>query len=257
LVKRCLVSFVALGAVLASTAGVVPAQAGGSTPVLIVGGLTEPQASLDTLQGRLENAGLTVFTMALPGAIPGTQDIAVSAQAVASRARQVLDQTGAAKLDVVGHSEGGLALRYYIRNLGGAAQVRRYVSLATPQHGTQLANIIGAFPIVGQLAGGCLRRLRADGGRLGVPGGVEQPHRRAGGRDLYRPRDPVRRGGDPGAAGIVPPGRRHRRHRPAVLSERRRLPHRPALRPTGGRADDQRPAGRAADHDLLTQFPTT
>lgn len=153
MVKRCLVSFVALGAALASMAGVAPAQAGGSTPVLIVGGLTEPQAFLDTLQGRLESTGLTVFTMALPGAIPGTQDIALSAQAVAARARQVLDQTGAAKLDVVGHSEGGLALRYYIRNLGGAAQVRRYVSLATPQHGTRLANIIGAFPIVGQLAG--------------------------------------------------------------------------------------------------------
>jgi len=153
LVKRFLVSLVALGAVVASMAGAEPAEAGGSTPVLIVGGLTEPQALLDTLQGRLENAGLTVFTMGLPGAIPGTQDIALSAQAVAARARQILNQTGAAKLDVVGHSEGGLALRYYIENLGGAAQVRRYVSLATPQHGTQLANIIGAFPIVGQLAG--------------------------------------------------------------------------------------------------------
>jgi len=153
LVKRFLVSLVALGAVLASVAGVAPAQAGGSTPVLIVGGLTEPQALLDTLQGRLENAGFTVFTMQLPGAIPGTQDIALSAQAVAARAHQVLSQTGAAKLDVVGHSEGGLALRYYIRNLGGAARVLHYVSLATPQHGTQLANLIGALPLIGQLAG--------------------------------------------------------------------------------------------------------
>lgn len=153
MVKRFLVSMVALGAVLASMAGTEPVQAAGSTPVLIVGGLTEPQASLNTLQGRLEAAGFTVFTMQLPGAIPGTQDIALSAQAVAAKAQQVLTQTGAAKLDVVGHSEGGLALRFYIKNLGGAAQVARYVSLATPQHGTQLANIIGAFPIVGQLAG--------------------------------------------------------------------------------------------------------
>jgi triacylglycerol lipase len=153
LVKRFLLSLVALGAVLASVVGAGPVQAGGGTPVLIVGGLTEPQAFLGTLQGRLEGAGFTVFTMQLPGAIPGTQDIALSAQAVAAEARQVLKQTGAAKLDVVGHSEGGLALRYYIKNLGGAAQVARYVSLATPQHGTQLANIIGAFPIVGQLAG--------------------------------------------------------------------------------------------------------
>jgi triacylglycerol esterase/lipase EstA (alpha/beta hydrolase family) len=153
LVKRFLVSLVALGALVASMVGTEPVQAGGSTPVLIVGGLTEPQAFLNTLQSRLQDAGLTVFTMALPGAIPGTQDIAVSAQAVAARARQVLDQTGAARLDVVGHSEGGLALRYYVKNLGGGAQVRRYVSLGTPQHGTQVANVIGAFPVIGQLAG--------------------------------------------------------------------------------------------------------
>jgi triacylglycerol lipase len=153
LVKRFLVSLVALGAVLGTAVGAQPVQAASSsTPVLVVGGLTEPQAFLDTLQGRLQAAGFTVFTMQLPGAIPGTQDIALSARAVAARAQQVLRQTGAAKLDVVGHSEGGLALRYYIKNLGGAAQVRRYVGLATPQHGTQLANLIGAFPIIGQLA---------------------------------------------------------------------------------------------------------
>jgi triacylglycerol esterase/lipase EstA (alpha/beta hydrolase family) len=117
-----------------------------------VGGLTEPQILLNTLQGRLQNAGFTVFTFALPGAIAGTQDIAVSARAVAAEAQQVLRQTGASRLDVVGHSEGGLALRYYIKNLGGAAQVRDYVSLGTPQHGTQLANLIGQIPLVGQAA---------------------------------------------------------------------------------------------------------
>src|SRR5262249_49837972 len=72
--------------------------------------------------------------------IPGCGDIAKSAQAVASQAQQLLSQTGAAQLDVVGHSEGGLELKYYIKNLGGGAQVARYVSLGTPQHGTSLAS---------------------------------------------------------------------------------------------------------------------
>jgi triacylglycerol lipase len=153
MVKRFLVSLVGLGAVLVSVAGAEPVHAGGNVPVLVVAGLAEPAATLNALQGRLENAGFTVFTMALPGAIPGTQDIAVSAQAVAARARSVLARTGASQLSVVGHSEGGLALRYYLRNLGGAAQVLRYVSMGTPQHGTQLVNLIGAIPGIGGVVG--------------------------------------------------------------------------------------------------------
>jgi triacylglycerol lipase len=153
MVKRFFVSVVGAGVLLASVVGSGPAQAAGTNlPVLIVGGLAEPQIALNTLQGNLRDAGLTVFTMALPGLIPGTGDISTSAQAVAHRAQQVLSQTGASQLDVVAHSEGGLALRYYIKNLGGASQVRRYVSLGTPQHGTELANLIGSIPLVGNLA---------------------------------------------------------------------------------------------------------
>jgi triacylglycerol lipase len=155
MVKRFLVSVVALGALLASLVGAEPVHAGGNAPVLIVGGLTEPRATLTTLQGQLQNAGFTVFTMALPGLVPGTQDIALSAQTVAARARSVLSQTGASKLSVVGHSEGGLALRFYIRNLGGAPQVLRYVSLGTPQHGTNVANLLGIGGLGGVLCTAC------------------------------------------------------------------------------------------------------
>jgi triacylglycerol lipase len=153
MVKRFLVSLVSAGVMLASVLGSEPVQAAGTNvPVLVVGGLAEPQIALNALQGSLRNAGLTVFTMALPGLIPGTQDIRTSAPAVAHRAQQVLSQTGASQLDVVSHSEGGLAVRYYIKNLGGASQVRRHVSLGTPQHGTELANLIESIPLVGDVA---------------------------------------------------------------------------------------------------------
>ncbi|HZU19089.1 MAG TPA: lipase [Candidatus Dormibacteraeota bacterium] len=151
--KRWLVFLVGVGTLLASLVGARPVQAQENVPVLIVGGLTEPAADLSLLRDRLQDAGFTVFTMALPGPIPGIQDIAQSAQAVATEARAVLARTGASRLDVVGHSEGGLALRYYIENLGGGAQVRRYVSLGTPQHGTEVANLVATFPILGTLVG--------------------------------------------------------------------------------------------------------
>lgn len=136
MIRRILVPVMALGALLISG---TPAHAAG-VPVLVVGGTFEQQNQLNTLQTNLQNAGFTVFTMALPGVFPGTQDIAVSSQAVANKANQVLQQTGASQLSVVGHSQGGLELRYYIKNLGGSSQVLRYVSLGTPQHGTTQAN---------------------------------------------------------------------------------------------------------------------
>jgi triacylglycerol lipase len=48
----------------------------------------------------------------------------------------VLAQTGASKVDIVGHSQGGMMPRYYIRNLGGAAKVDDLVGLAPSNHGT-------------------------------------------------------------------------------------------------------------------------
>jgi triacylglycerol esterase/lipase EstA (alpha/beta hydrolase family) len=142
MIRRFVVSVVGLGAVLGSAvAGAAPAHAA-NPPVLVVAGFTETTNQLQTLVGRLQNAGFTAAGMQLPSTngIPGCGDIAQSAQAVASRAQQLLAQSGAAQLDVVGHSEGGLELRYYIKNLGGGSQVARYVSLGTPQHGTSAAS---------------------------------------------------------------------------------------------------------------------
>jgi triacylglycerol esterase/lipase EstA (alpha/beta hydrolase family) len=156
MIRRFVVSFAGLGALLASIVGAGPAHAA-SPPVLVVAGLTETTQQLQTILGRLQNDGFTAFGMQLPSTNgqPGCGDIAQSARAVASQAQQVLNQTGAAQLDVIGHSEGGLALRYYVKNLGGTSQVATYVSLGTPQHGTTQASggFFGAFcPAVGQMA---------------------------------------------------------------------------------------------------------
>lgn len=57
-------------------------------------------------------------------------------------ARHVDEQVDArSRLDLVGHSLGGLLARWYVQELGGAARVRRVVTLATPHAGTRSARI--------------------------------------------------------------------------------------------------------------------
>lgn len=48
----------------------------------------------------------------------------------------------AARVDVVGHSLGGLIARYWAQELGGARRLDRLVTLATPHHGTTNARLL-------------------------------------------------------------------------------------------------------------------
>ncbi len=47
----------------------------------------------------------------------------------------ILNDTGAEKIDLVGHSMGGLSSRYYIKYLGGIDKVDDYASLGADHHG--------------------------------------------------------------------------------------------------------------------------
>jgi pimeloyl-ACP methyl ester carboxylesterase len=91
----------------------------------------------------LANHGYCVFAFNYGGSSPtsdlqGTGDIAASAQQLATFVSQVLAATGAAKVDLVGHSQGGMMPRYYITFLGGAAKVATFVALAPSNYGTTL-----------------------------------------------------------------------------------------------------------------------
>ncbi len=144
--QRLLAFVVAIGVASgtgAAQVAVAPAAAPATgNPVLIVAGTFSPEFAVEPLAARLRHDGFTVYTMALPGL--GVGDIAQSAQAVATAVDAIRAETGSAKVDLVGHSQGGLENRYYLKFLGGTAKVGAYVSLGTPQYGTYLANL-GTF----------------------------------------------------------------------------------------------------------------
>lgn len=66
---------------------------------------------------------------------------AETAERLSARIDQILAATGAQRVDVVTHSMGALATRYYLRNLRSAGKVDAWVSLAGPNHGTTAAEL--------------------------------------------------------------------------------------------------------------------
>jgi len=94
--------------------------------------------------------------------IQGTGEIAASAAQLASFVSTVLSATGASKVDLVGHSQGGMMPRYYINFLGGASKVNDFVALAPSNYGTtldgitELASLLGASSAInGTLSSVC------------------------------------------------------------------------------------------------------
>ncbi|MBT2406425.1 MULTISPECIES: triacylglycerol lipase [unclassified Streptomyces] len=59
---------------------------------------------------------------------------------------KVLASTGAAKTDIIGHSQGGMMPHYYLKFLGGADKVNALVGLAPDNHGTTLLGLTQLLP---------------------------------------------------------------------------------------------------------------
>jgi pimeloyl-ACP methyl ester carboxylesterase len=106
-------------------------------------------ANWAALSPTLKNAGYCVFAvnygfnpLLSAGRVGGLTDIADSAAVLRDAVDRVRRATGAAQVDLVGHSQGGMMPNYYLKRLGGAAKVNRFVALAPSNHGTTLSGIV-------------------------------------------------------------------------------------------------------------------
>ena len=113
-------------------------------PVVLVHGTFENMNdNWQAASPLLANHGYCVFAFNYGGTSPaadfqGTGDIAAAAGQLASFVTRVLAATGAPKVDIVGHSQGGMMPRYYLKFLGGAAKVQTLVGLSPSNHGTTI-----------------------------------------------------------------------------------------------------------------------
>jgi triacylglycerol esterase/lipase EstA (alpha/beta hydrolase family) len=134
------------------------ARAPAKDPVVIVGGFLTGQPIADIfyagLANRLRADGYQAFIF---GPVDfGLADIRTSAASLNQFVDNVRATTGAAKVDLIGHSQGGLTSRYYIKSLGGSTEVDSMISLSSLHYGTAVANL-GAFLLLGDCVGiaGC------------------------------------------------------------------------------------------------------
>jgi triacylglycerol lipase len=140
-VLTLVIALIGLGSPIATAS---PAGAAtGKDPVIIVAGTLSPSLANEPLAARLRADGYQVWIYELPGL--GLGDIAQTSVPLGTLVNQVRAQTGAAKVDLIGHSQGGLVARYYVKYLGGSSTVDSLVSLGAPHYGTYVANLVAFF----------------------------------------------------------------------------------------------------------------
>jgi pimeloyl-ACP methyl ester carboxylesterase len=109
-------------------------------PVVLVHGTGANMAmSWEALSPELVNRGYCVFALnyGRQGNLParGLAPVARAARELAPFVDRVLAATGAAQVDLVGHSQGGMMPRQYLRFEGGAPKVGTLIGLAPSNHG--------------------------------------------------------------------------------------------------------------------------
>ncbi len=112
-------------------------------PVLLVPGYGGSTSSVEPLAQALVAEGRDARIVRPTGS--GTHDLRQQAEHVRDVVDATLAETGAASVDLVGYSAGGVVVRIYVADLDGGSHVRRAVTLASPHHGTDLASLAGSL----------------------------------------------------------------------------------------------------------------
>jgi len=116
-------------------------------PVILLQGFLGTRGVLIPLERHLRESGRDVISIDL--GFFNVSDVRKSAQLLSYKIERIVDrfadEHGITKIDIIGHSMGGLIGLYYVKRLGGHRLVRKLVALGAPFNGTW-TSALGVFP---------------------------------------------------------------------------------------------------------------
>jgi triacylglycerol esterase/lipase EstA (alpha/beta hydrolase family) len=128
--------------------GCKPSTAHPYPVVLVIGTTSDEGANFVSIAPLLANEGYCVYSfnygetlLSNFGRVDALNWIEHSAEELSGFVNSVLSKTKASKVDLVGHSQGGMMPNYYIKFLGGASKVDKLVGLAPSNHGTTIGGL--------------------------------------------------------------------------------------------------------------------
>lgn len=119
-------------------------------PVVLLHGWGMNRASMVLLAARLRRDGRHVTALNYPSV---GSDTDAKAAHLAASVREVIERTGAERVDIVAHSLGGVVARALARRCGGLSFIGSLVTLGSPHGGAALADLL-RWPLVRQLRTG-------------------------------------------------------------------------------------------------------
>jgi pimeloyl-ACP methyl ester carboxylesterase len=128
---------------------------GHRNPVVLLHGLGgNAESNWFYMAPALREAGYCVYAPTYGQAVPeiaigGVRPIAESAEQIVDYIAEVRRVTRADKVDIVGHSQGGLHALYISKVLGLSEHVGTVVAIAPPTHGTTVSGLIDFATLAG------------------------------------------------------------------------------------------------------------
>ena len=115
-------------------------------PVLMVHGMGFRDTKLINYWGRIPRELQKMGCEIHYGYQDSNASIETNAKHIAKRIEEILEETGAEKVNIIAHSKGGLDSRYAISTLGMSEKVASLTTMNTPHNGSKTMDIAFKFP---------------------------------------------------------------------------------------------------------------
>lgn len=115
-------------------------------PILLVHGMGFRDNKYVGYWGRIPSALQEMGCSIYFGNQDSNADIETNGRQLAERINQIIEETGAERVNIIAHSKGGLDSRYAISSLGMGDKVASLTTISTPHHGSKTIDKLMRLP---------------------------------------------------------------------------------------------------------------